>query len=78
MLERCACPDACRCKERVQVEFVELALLLLEPPKRAARVWPALAAAGFFAASALAFATAAIIAPPAQTPPGPADVRGPI
>jgi hypothetical protein len=37
---------------------------LLAPPGRRERVWPALAAAAFFAAAALAFATAMIMAPP--------------
>jgi hypothetical protein len=48
----------------------------LDPPVRVERVWPALAAATFFAVSALAFATAAILAPPAQLTPMD-TVRGP-
>jgi hypothetical protein len=49
----------------------------LEPPVVRERVWPALAAAAFFALSALIFATAAILAPPAQLTPI-AGVRGPV
>jgi hypothetical protein len=43
---------------------------LLQPgePRRES-VWPTLAAAGFFAVSALVFAAAAILAPPAQLAP---------
>jgi hypothetical protein len=37
---------------------------LLATPKRNERVWPVLAAAGLLAVSALAFATAMIMAPP--------------
>ncbi len=37
---------------------------LLEAPKRPERMWPALAAAALLAVSALAFATAMIMAPP--------------
>ena len=37
---------------------------LLERPERKQRIWPALGAAGFLAASALTFATAMILAPP--------------
>ena len=37
---------------------------LLAAPKRTDRIWPVLAAAGFLAISALAFATAMIMAPP--------------
>ncbi len=49
----------------------------LEPPLVRERVWPALAAAAFFAVSALVFATAAILAPPAHLTPV-VGVRGPI
>lgn len=41
-----------------------LAQNLLIEPRRVDRAWPALAAAGFAAASALALATATILAPP--------------
>jgi hypothetical protein len=51
--------------------------LLLEAPVPVRRTWPALAAAGFFALSAMIFATAAILAPPARIAPV-ADVRGPL
>jgi len=37
---------------------------LLKPPLRRERVWPALAAAALLAVSALAFATAMVMAPP--------------
>jgi len=37
---------------------------LLEAPRRRERVWPVLAAAALLAVSALAFATAMIMAPP--------------
>jgi hypothetical protein len=43
--------------------------VLLAPPARADRVWPALLAALAFAVCALAFAAAAITAPPAQLTP---------
>jgi hypothetical protein len=37
---------------------------LLTPHRRPERMWPAIAAAGLLAVSALAFATAMILAPP--------------
>ncbi len=37
---------------------------MLTPPAPRERVWPVLAAAAFFALSALAFATAMVLAPP--------------
>lgn len=37
---------------------------LLKPPTRPQRLWPVLTAAAFLAISALAFATAMILAPP--------------
>jgi hypothetical protein len=40
---------------------------LLAKPRRIARTWPALAAAGALAVSALAFATVMIVAPPVKT-----------
>ena len=43
---------------------------------RKPRAWPALAAAALFAVSAMVFATAAILSPPAQLMPV-TDVRGP-
>jgi hypothetical protein len=49
----------------------------LEPPVVRERLWPALLAATFFAISALVFATAAILAPPAHLTPV-AAVRGPL
>ncbi|HEY3887451.1 MAG TPA: hypothetical protein VGL73_02685 [Caulobacteraceae bacterium] len=53
------------------------ARIRLEPPVVRERVWPALAAAALFAISALVFATAAILAPPAHLTPV-ASVRGPV
>jgi hypothetical protein len=51
--------------------------LLRGPPPRREPVWPTLAAAAFFAVSALVFATAAILAPPVQLTPIPAtSLRG--
>jgi hypothetical protein len=49
----------------------------LEPPVQVRRAWPALAAAAFFAIAAMIFATAAILAPPAQLTPA-EGVRGPV
>jgi hypothetical protein len=49
----------------------------LAPPVVRERLWPALLAAAFFAVSALVFATAAILAPPAQLTPV-VSVRGPV
>jgi hypothetical protein len=40
------------------------ARVLLARPPRKARMWPVLGAAGFLAISAIAFATAMILAPP--------------
>jgi hypothetical protein len=48
----------------------------LEPPVVRERLWPAVLAAMFFAMSALVFATAAILAPPAHLTPV-ESVRGP-
>ena len=48
----------------------------LEPPVVRERLWPALLAAAFFAMTALGFATAAILAPPAHLTPV-ETVRGP-
>jgi hypothetical protein len=53
------------------------ARIRLEPPVIRERVWPALAAAALFAVSALIFATAAILAPPAHLTPV-VSVRGPL
>jgi hypothetical protein len=51
---------------------------LRPPPERADPTWAALAAAAFFAVSAMIFATAAILSPPAHLTPIAADVRGPV
>jgi hypothetical protein len=45
------------------------ARILLRPPQMDARAWPTLLAALFFALSALAFATAAILVPPVEMAP---------
>jgi hypothetical protein len=50
-------------------EALDEARARLEPPHPMARAWPAVAAATFFAVSAMVFATAAILAPPAHIPP---------
>jgi hypothetical protein len=50
-------------------DALEQARARLEPPPDKARAWPAVAAAAFFALAAMAFATAAILAPPAQIAP---------
>lgn len=50
-------------------EALEEARMRLEPPMRRPRAWPAVAAAAFFALAAMVFATAAILAPPAQLTP---------
>jgi hypothetical protein len=42
---------------------------LLKPAKSRERIWPALAAAGCLAVSALGFATAMILAPPVVSEP---------
>ena len=57
-------------------EAIAHARRLLEPPVRRELVWPALAAAAFFAVSALTFATAALLVPSAQLTPPAAEVRG--
>jgi hypothetical protein len=59
------------------VEAMADARVRLEPPVLRERAWPALAAAALFAVSALVFATAAILAPPAQLTPV-VSVRGPV
>jgi hypothetical protein len=48
----------------LDADALDRARSLLQPPQRKERVWPVLAAAGLLAASALAFATAMIMAPP--------------
>ena len=50
-------------------DALEQARTRLEPHPDKARVWPAVAAAAFFALAAMIFATAAILAPPAQISP---------
>ena len=45
-------------------EVMAQARALLARPEHKERLWPALGAAGFLAVSALAFATAMILAPP--------------
>jgi hypothetical protein len=48
----------------LDADALDRARSLLEAPKRRERVWPVLAAAALLAVSALAFATAMIMAPP--------------
>ena len=48
----------------LDAEQMARARRLLTPPERSERIGPVLAAAGFLALSALAFATAMIMAPP--------------
>ncbi|HLZ76207.1 hypothetical protein [Phenylobacterium sp.] len=51
----------------LDAEQMARARRLLERPRRAERMWPVLAAAGFLAVAALTFATAMIMAPPLHT-----------
>jgi hypothetical protein len=48
----------------LDLDVMVKARALLMRPERRERIWPALAAAGLLAVSALAFATAMIMAPP--------------
>jgi hypothetical protein len=48
----------------LDIVAVAQARALLAPPAPRERIWPVLAAAAFFAVSALAFATAMVMAPP--------------
>lgn len=48
----------------LDAEAMARARALLEAPRRPERLWPVLGAAGLLAVSALAFATAMIMAPP--------------
>jgi hypothetical protein len=59
------------------VDAMADARIRLEPPVVREQVWPAVAAAALFAVSALIFATAAILAPPAHLTPV-QGVRGPV
>ena len=52
------------CPSALDFEALARARELLAPRRRPERTWPAIAAAGLLAASALAFATAMILAPP--------------
>ncbi len=47
-------------------EALAFARRRLEPPVRTESVWPALAAAAFFAVCAMTFAVSAILAPPVR------------
>ena len=51
----------------LDADAVARARALLTPPVRRERLWPAITAAAFFATSALAFATAMVLAPPLVT-----------
>ena len=48
----------------LDTEAMDRARALLEPPERPQRMWPVLGAAAMLAISALAFATAMVMAPP--------------
>jgi hypothetical protein len=57
-------------------EALDQARLKLRPPVPIERTWPAIAAAFFFAVAALAFAAAAVLAPPLNlTPASKTSVR---
>jgi hypothetical protein len=56
--------------------LTEVRRRLAQPALGRDPVWPALAAAAFFTASALVFAAAAILAPPVQSQVPPAILRG--
>ena len=62
MLGRMPAPDSA-----LDVRQIAAARRLLATPRVKERAWPALAAAGFAAASALALAVAMILAPPVVT-----------
>jgi hypothetical protein len=47
--------------------LLDQARLKLRPPVLRDRAWPAVAAAAFFALSAMGFAVASVLAPPLQT-----------
>ncbi len=51
------------------LDLLDQARAKLSPPVYAERSWPAVAAAAFFAVTALGFATAAIMAPPLKLIP---------
>jgi len=53
----------------LDADAIARARALLAPPVRPERLWPAVSAAAFLAISALAFATAMVIAPPVITHP---------
>ncbi|HLI65027.1 MAG TPA: hypothetical protein VKU90_01565 [Caulobacteraceae bacterium] len=59
------------------VAIADVRARLRPPSQRPAPVWPAVAAAALFAVSAMIFATAAILSPPAHLTPIADDVRGP-
>jgi hypothetical protein len=61
----------------LRAALTEARVLLRAPAARREPVWPALAAAAFFAVSALGFAAAAILAPPVlSTPAHSGTLRG--
>ena len=68
MLKRMDLSDSCL--DSVAIGRVRA---LLRPPTRRERVWPTVAAAGFAAISALAFAVAMVMAPPTLSRPIPSD-----
>ena len=63
--------------QALKAALSEARALLRPPHQRREPLWPTLAAAAFFAVSALSFAAAAILAPPVQSsPPQSASLRG--
>jgi hypothetical protein len=56
--------DVASASSALDPDAMEQARALLARPERPERMWPVLAAAGLLAVSALAFATAMIMAPP--------------
>jgi hypothetical protein len=63
--------------ETLRYALGEARQLLRTPARGREPVWPVVAAAAFFAISALTFAAAAILAPPVQSsPPAHDNLRG--
>jgi hypothetical protein len=60
--------------ETLSEALAEARRLLRPPPSRRDSPWPTLAAAAFFAITALTFAAASILAPPVQSPVPPATI----
>ncbi len=62
-------PDAACSGSGIRDDLLHSARFKLQPPARAERVWPAIAAAAFFAIAALIFAAASVLAPPVAVAP---------